>query len=174
MNEGSRTSSGFTLIELTVVVIVVGIIAGSSLPALDRLSETRRAAAHSEVRAVLRSVRAHALALGDPAGLNVDPSAETIEMLWIAPGSAPSPLLDPLGSPEEAIDISTMFTDAGIASVTLPNGSNAAGTIWFSNEGALELYDEDGAYISPATDNGVIVLEGSGQITVDRLTGRIQ
>ncbi len=95
-------------------------------------------------------------------------------MLWIAPGSAPGPLIDPLGSPEEAIDLSRLFVDGDIASVVLPDGSSGAGTIWFSNEGSLELYDADGTYLGPATADGVVVLEGAGKITIDKLTGRIQ
>ncbi len=174
MTSENRTNSGFTLIELTIVVIVIGVISVSSIPAFDRLSETRQAAALSEVRAVLRAVRAHALALGDPAGLYVDPSTEMIEMLWIAPGSAPGALLDPLGLPEEPVNLAQMFIDADIASVTLPDGSSGAGTIWFSNEGGLELYEIDGTYIGPGTADGVVILQGVGQITIDRLTGRIQ
>jgi len=169
-----RTKSGFTLIELSIVVIVIGIISISSIPALDRLSETRQAAALSEIHAALRSVRAHAFALGDPAGLHIDPSTETINLMWIAPGSSPGPLLDPLGSPEEPIDLAVLYEDADITSVSLPDGTTGSGTIWFSSGGGLELYESDGNFIGPATSNGVIVLEGVGQIMIDRFTGRIQ
>ena len=174
MSQSGRTNSGFTLIELSIVVIVIGIISVSAIPALDRLGDTRQAAALSEIHAALRSVRAHALALGDPAGLRIDPPTETIELMWIAPGSSPGPLLDPLGSPEEPIDLALLYEDADITSVSLPDGSNGSGTIWFSNGGGLELYESDGTYIGPAMNDGVIVLEGVGQITIDRFTGRIQ
>ncbi len=174
MTKRRQVQAGFTLLELTVVMVIVGIVSVSALPALDRLSETERAAAAAEVRASLRSARSHAMALGDPTGLSVDPSTESIALVWIAPGNSPSALLDPLGTPEVPVDLSALFTAAGVDSVVMPDGSATAGTIWFSEIGTLELRDTDGSYIGPATTNGSITLDGGTTITVERRTGLIQ
>lgn len=174
MKPMTRTQRGFTLVELTVVMVIMGIVSVSALPAIDRLGATQQAAAASEVRALLRSARSHAMALGDPTGLSVDPSANTIALLWLAPGGEPSPLLDPLGSPELPLNLSSQFADAGVDTVTMPDGSTTAGTIWFSSLGSLERREEDGEYIGLATTNAIIVLHGGFTVTVDRRTGLIE
>lgn len=165
---------GFTLVELAVVMVMMSIIAAGVLPALDRLDDTRRAAALAEVRAALRTARAHALAQGDPTGLSIDPETETIATVWLAPGSTPVALLDALGSPSVPVDLSLAFDSASIVSVTLADGSSGAGVIWFSNDGSLELREEDGELIGAATADPVIVLEGAGEVSVDRKTGLIR
>lgn len=174
MSLPAREHHAFTLVELTVVMVMMGIVAASVMPALDRLDETRRAAALAEVRASLRSVRSHALAQGDPTGLEIDPDTETIAKVWVAPGSTPAPLFDPLGSPEAPVDLSLLFESAGITAVSLPDGSGGAGIIWFSSDGSLELRDEDGLFIGIATDDSVIEFDGGGVITIDHRTGLIE
>jgi prepilin-type N-terminal cleavage/methylation domain-containing protein len=174
MSGAGGATRGFTLLELTVVMVMMGLMAAAAMPALDGLDQTRRAAALAEVRASLRAVRSHALAQGDPTGLRVDPDSETIAKMWIAPGAEPAALYGPLGEPDAPVDLGLRFESAGIASVTLPDGSGGAGVVWFGSDGALELRDEAGAFVGAATDDAVNVLDGGGATTVDHRTGLIR
>lgn len=55
-SKGSRNKAGFTLVELMIVVIVVGILAAASIPIYQRSMDKARA---SEGKAILGTARTH-------------------------------------------------------------------------------------------------------------------
>lgn len=170
----SHNTSGFTILELAVVIVIIGLVSVSAIPAFDQVRACRQAAARSEVLSLLRNARAHATALGDPCGLSVDEDNGMLQLVTIPPGGSTQALLDPLGSPEPEINIAADYPGAEIASVTLPDGSAGPGVIWFGNTGTPELHDEDGAYVGPAAADAQIEIQGLSAVTVDRHTGQIQ
>jgi len=58
-SKGNKKRAGFTLIELMIVVIVVGILAAAAIPIYSRVMDRARA---SEGKALLGTVRTHYLA----------------------------------------------------------------------------------------------------------------
>ncbi len=58
-SKGNKKRAGFTLIELMIVVIVVGILAAAAIPIYSRAMDRARA---SEGKALLGTVRTHYLA----------------------------------------------------------------------------------------------------------------
>jgi len=58
-SKGKKKRAGFTLIELMIVVIVVGILAAAAIPIYSRVMDRARA---SEGKALLGTVRTHYLA----------------------------------------------------------------------------------------------------------------
>jgi len=58
-SKGKKKRAGFTLIELMIVVIVVGILAAAAIPIYSRVMDRARA---SEGKAILGTVRTHYLA----------------------------------------------------------------------------------------------------------------
>ena len=58
-SKGNKKRAGFTLIELMIVVIVVGILAAAAIPIYSRVMDRARA---SEGKAILGTVRTHYLA----------------------------------------------------------------------------------------------------------------
>jgi prepilin-type N-terminal cleavage/methylation domain-containing protein len=58
-SKGNKKKAGFTLIELMIVVIVVGILAAAAIPIYSRVMDRARA---SEGKALLGTVRTHYLA----------------------------------------------------------------------------------------------------------------
>ena len=59
LSKGNKKRTGFTLIELMIVVIVVGILAAAAIPIYGRVMDRARA---SEGKALLGTVRTHYLA----------------------------------------------------------------------------------------------------------------
>jgi len=59
LRRGNKKRAGFTLIELMIVVIVVGILAAAAIPIYSRVMDRARA---SEGKALLGTVRTHYLA----------------------------------------------------------------------------------------------------------------
>ena len=59
LRKGNKKRAGFTLIELMIVVIVVGILAAAAIPIYSRVMDRARA---SEGKALLGTIRTHYLA----------------------------------------------------------------------------------------------------------------
>lgn len=164
----------FTILELAVVVVIVGILSASAIPAFEQVRVCREAAARSEVLSLLRSARAHAMTLSDPCGLHIDVDGSSCTLWTIPPGGQPGAMLDPLGAAGEVIELGVMYPGATVTSVRLADGSSGSGVIWFSNTGTPELHDENGVYAGQATHDAEIVIGESDAIVVQHGTGRIE
>ena len=165
---------GFTLVEVTVVTVLLAILAASVLPALEQMDKTRRAGALAEIGLTLRSARSHAMASGDPVGVKIDLDAGSMQPMRLPPGGSVLPMIDAMGSPEPVCVLSHLFPGVAIAEVVLPDGSITSGTVWFASEGSLERRAANGSYLGPATFDFSIQIKDGGSIVVDRMTGLVQ
>ena len=85
-SKGNKKRAGFTLIELMIVVIVVGILAAAAIPIYSRVMDRAYA---SEGKALLGTIRTHYLTeaaenrtLSAPTDLNVDWGIDTSKNKW--------------------------------------------------------------------------------------------
>lgn len=170
----SNLRGAFTIMELAVVVVIVAILSASAIPAFEQVRVCREAGARSEVLALLRSARAHAMTLGDPCGLEIDVDAARLSLRTIPPGGVPQSLLDPLGAGDVVVELGAAYAGATVTSVVLPDGSSGSGIIWFSNTGTPELHGSDGAVVGPATHDAEIVIGQGRAVVVQHSTGRIE
>lgn len=82
----SAAGSGFTLVEMLVVLAVTALIAGLAFPALDRSLRSQAFAAAADAAELgLRQARADAIRTGRPAGLTLAPDRRSI----VREGGAP-------------------------------------------------------------------------------------
>lgn len=167
---------GFTLLEVTVVVLLVGILAAAVVPSLETMDAARGAAAQREVARFLSVARERAMASAEPTGVQFDLTAQSMTMVRLAsPGDSPSVAPSALGDAREAVTVTSLFPGVRIASVSLGSGPS---TLWFSNDGTPQTRAPNGVLIGPISGDASIELRrGSvvaGTVWVRAITGLVE
>lgn len=166
---------GFSLLEVSIVIIVMGIAAAGVIPALRTIDATRQFGAAEEVERRLVLARARAIVLGRPVGVLVDPVAETLRTMTIASaGAAPTTLTGVLGEPEPTIQIASLYPGCQIVSCASGGASSGSQTIWFDVDGTPHSRSSAGGRLAAWTSDATIVTSGGQTITIRRLSGAIQ
>jgi prepilin-type N-terminal cleavage/methylation domain-containing protein len=169
------SARGFSLLEVSLVLIVMGITAAGVIPALRTIDETRRYGAAEEVERRLTLARARAIVLGRPVGVSIDPSSETLRMMTItSPGAAPGPLAGVLGEVEAEVLIASLYPGCEIVSCASGGASTGAQTIWFDVDGTPHTRSAAGVRQGAWSSDATIVTSGNQTITIRRLSGAIQ
>ncbi len=164
----------FTLVELGVVVVVVGILGVTVIPAWNSLTGTRQAAAAEEVERRLVMARSIAVAEGRPVGVRIDPATDLVRSYTIpAAGGAPEFMANFDGELDAGVLIAAAYPGADITGVS--GGNNATGdqTLWFGFDGTPELRTSGGVFTSSWSSDAVITLAGGNTVTVRRGTGMV-
>ncbi|MEM9065662.1 MAG: prepilin-type N-terminal cleavage/methylation domain-containing protein [Planctomycetota bacterium] len=171
-----QRARGFTLLEVTVVVLVITLLTITVTPAIRGLDSARAAAASEEVARRLVLARSSSMASGKPTGLSVAPSSGQFLLLEIpTSGGMPSARTDVLGAVEEAFEIEALY-GIELAGFTAPDGTTGDGVIWFGYDGTPQSRDANGTLVGPATGDtlielgtptawSIIVRRGSGHIS---------
>lgn len=156
------------------VVIVVGIVAVTVVPAFNSLTGTRQAAAGEDVERRLVSARSRAVSEGRPMGVLIDPVANSVRFYTIAAAGAAPTVLNMLdGQPDPGLDLGVAYPGADITAVVGGDGAAGAATLWFGYDGSPELRDAAGVLTGPWTSDATISLAGGNTITVRRTTGMV-
>lgn len=174
VGRGAGLTRGFTLLELTIVILVLGIIALTAVPALSIAREARAAGAAEFIERRLLDARARAVARGRPTGLHLDPGLGTLRALEIeTPGGSPAPAQTPLGEVEPAASVREHFPDA---TFTLVGGDGVTGaqTLWFAFDGTPQSRSPGGALLLPWGQDAVVSVSGGGVVRVVRVSGAIE
>lgn len=160
---------GFTLVELVAVMVIVVILAVTAAPAINSISETRRASAANQLLRDLTVARQHAQATGSTTWfvLNIASQQWTILIEDVDnPGRVhAAPLMDPgTGRPYEQTLGSETFAGAAIGSVNL-DGQAEVGFDWRGRP--LNANEQ------PLAAQGTVSLSGGHVIRVEAETGHV-
>ena len=164
---------GFTLVELMLVIVLMGIIAVSVLPAMGNVQIMREGAARDDLARMLDITRSRALATGTPTGVRIDLNDSTISLVETENGTSITPLIDPLTYNPRMLDIDDTYTRVTIESMTNGNGDSGSGYVWFdfdatphtrSGSGAFESDNQEQVEIELSSGQSVIVHPYSGVV----------
>lgn len=158
---------GYTLIELAAVMTLLAILSIAATPAISSMLGTRERALAAETARLLAVARARAAATGEPTGVRFEDDGSWMSLVRIAgTGESPSAV------PGEAARSWAAFGSARIGDVENGDGT-ALRTIWFGAHGRPEVRRDDGALVGDYTQDAVVDVGGSQEVTVTRATGMV-
>ncbi len=171
-----RPRRGFSLLELAIVIVIIGIIAASAVPAFSSLSDTRRAAALNEIERLLTRSRARAVSEGRPHAVLVDLNAQTLTPYEITTtGAAPSTSQAADGRDLDALILAATYPGVTVKTLQAGDGSYpSAAYIWFGVDGTPQLRNTAGTLVSNCSHDAVLTLEDDSTISVIRYSGAIE
>lgn len=157
----ARARRGFTLLEMAIVTMVMGILAAAAIPALRSVDDTNAAGARSEIERQVVLARSCAFASGIPHGIHFDVSKSSFQQMQIeSAGQAPAASRDALGNPTPEIVLSSRFAGAAITAFVNGDSSTGTGTLWFGYDGAPQIRNSNGALAGTFVSTAVVSLSG--------------
>lgn len=171
-----RPRRGFSLLELAIVIVIIGIIAASAVPAFSSLSDTRRAAAINEIERLLTRSRARAVSEGRPHAVLVDLNTQTLTSYEITTtGAAPSASQTADGRGLDALVLAATYPGVTVKALQAGDGSSPSSAyIWFGVDGTPQLRKTDGTLVAECSQNTVLTLDDGSSIDVIRYSGAIE
>lgn len=165
----------FTLIEVVIVITVVGLLAVTAIPAMDSLTQTRRQGAVREVERRLTIARDLATTTGQPAGVAINNTSDTLQLVCIAQaGAAPTPVTTSSGEPAQPFSIPAEFAGVTITALNAGDGSTGDTTIWFSFEGVPQIRTSTGTLVSGFTQDAWVEVTGPIRVYIRKESGLVE
>ena len=156
-----RLRGGYTLVELTIVMLIMGIVAAAAVPRFnDSMDRFRVEAAASRIAADLNLVRARAMTQGSPQGVNFFTSSESYQL-------AGDPDIDSPGE-EYWVYLSKTSYPVDLVSTTFTNTNaftNIVAVVW-------DIFGQASGYApppnvqTPLSSGTIVIASGSEQRTV--------
>lgn len=175
MNLRARAKSrAFTLVEMILVVILIGVLAVSAVPALGTMAASREAAAAREIRRLLQVVRLTAMSSGRPTGLSISTTSELSFVQIERTGARATPVVGPLGEARPPVSIRSQFSGTTISLARTGLNETGAVTFWFGTDGVPHSRAANGTPRRAWTTNGTIRLSRGTTVTVLRVSGAIE
>ena len=181
----ARSAGGFSMIELLVVLVILGAIAGLAQLSADPVRPVQLDAAVREVVQALRFAQSDAIRTGSYRVVNCSVAANSIRIFALDMAPKPpiedtaNPVMNPIDKKIYALSLSARpgSTAARIDSCQFAfNGAASGSQLTFGSDGAPVYVAGPGAPdIKPMTTGSLTLSAGlnARTITVDALTGRV-
>ena len=178
MHTNAHTSKNaryaFTLVELMVVVLLMGIVSVTVLPAMGNVQQMREGAARDEVIRFIDVAKARALASGEPVGVEVGLQSSSLSMIRVIETGGVEIMTDPLTGGQRRVFVSAMYSGVTLEGMLNGDGSNGSGTVWFDYEGTPHMRDQFGAFESLNEEPVEIEMSSSEIILVHPHSGFVE
>jgi Tfp pilus assembly protein FimT len=160
--------------ELVGVMVVLGAIAASAIPAASAVGAFQAETVYAETRSYLTFARQTAAATGLPTGVRMNTSTQLMDYVQIlTPGAPPTPMLDHNGLAREPVLIDR-HGGACFQSITGTGEGGASRTVWFGHAGTPQQRETNGAYSQDAPGAIVITFTTGGTVVVQAHTGLVE
>ena len=176
LTNGTKGAAGFTLIEVAMVALIVGLAAALAMPTGTNTDVTRVEAAAAEVAAAVRFARDESMRTGDSYGMRHQGSQNRFRVFRL--DGTGTPIYDvyhPIAKQLWDIDFDVAPRFHGLVStrtMSWRSTCNINGNIAFRSDGTPYCTDP----ITTLLDQGVVTLtfdNVSRDVTVDGFTGRV-
>lgn len=165
--------TAFTLVEMLAVVIVMSLLAASSLPAMSAIDDAKRAAAANEIERLLISARARAMASARPTGVQLAAGSVFTVIEIAGDHAAPTTTGDVFGQPSIAIRLPDLYAGASVAAFTNGDGATGTGVVWFNHRGEPHTRAAAGDFAGAFTQDGLFTLSTARRVRVFKVSGAV-
>ncbi len=155
------------------VLVVLSLIAASSVPALHAIDQARQAAAANEIERLLIGARARAMASARPTGLSVQKGSILGMVEVLSDNATPTTAGDVFDEPFAPIDLPASYAAATIAKFINGDGSAGTGIVWFNHRGEPHTRKSSGVYTAAFTQDAVFTLSTGSLVRVHMLSGAV-
>lgn len=166
--------SGFTLVELMVVVVIMGIVSVSVIPAMNNISSMREGAARDDLVRYMNVARGRATASGVAHGLQINLSDSSLTIVKVNSLGSVEVVIDPLTSANRTINLSDLYSGVTISAMVNGDGEGGSGIVWFDFESNPMTYDAGTQIFTISTQSATITLSSDEQVVVYPYTGTLE
>lgn len=168
--------AGFTLIELVMVMIILGIIGVAVLAPKQNLAGIRQTQALLKIKSDLRYAQGYALSTQKRTLVSFDLSGQTYSIYAETSAGSGTWSLTPIPDPLSKDNFTVAMNKDDFAGVTITgtNFNSAGNSLAFDNAGKPYGCSSSGSSLSALTSPGSVTLNGGGSVTVEPNTGKVQ
>lgn len=156
------------------VVVIMGVVAVTVIPAMDNVREMRAGAARDDVARFLEITKGHAMASGEPVGLQIDLSTSILSIVQVGSAGGITIMNDPLTGAEHSLLLSQTYPDVTVAGFINGDGAGGSGIIWFDYEADPHTRNSSGLFTAINDEQAVITLSSSATIVVHAYSGLVE
>ncbi len=169
-----RAYAGFTLVELMVTVVIMGIVSVAVIPSMDNVRSMRSGAARDDLVRYIHVARGRAVASGTPRGIQVDLTDSSLTMVKLNRRGVVTPETDPLTNADRTIDLSELYPGVRITDMLNGDGIGGSGTMWFDFESNPMTYNTVSKTFTLNTQSVTISLSSGERVVIYPYSGTIE
>lgn len=171
----AQIRSGFSLLELMVVVVIMSILASSVIPMMSQSTQAKQGASRDEVVRYFEFARGRAIAGGIPVGVFVDTADNSLRIVTLDETGDIINAMDPIDGELKSVNLSDEFSGASINSFVNGDGIAGNGTVWFDFQAEPHTRDDvTGSFDELFTQNASISLSTGTMVVVHAASGYVE
>ena len=171
----SRGEYGYTLLELLLIIVIMGVLATSAIPVINQSVQARQGASRDEVVRLFEFARGRAMASGVPAGVLVDTNENTLTLVTLSQGGDVVDIVDPIDGGVKFSNLDNEYAGVAINSFVNGDGSSGDGAVWFDFRSEPHTRDGiSGDFDSVFIQNATVTLSTGTLIVIHSYSGLVE